>query len=459
MTRLKSFCWKLLYVIIGLSIPMVSHAQLFPFSENDWNNPEFVERYLGSYGIDMNLSPEITSHESGIMQDLLPFIEDDVENGIFFLEPKINAESSAALDYMLAQLYLENRQPEEAITRYTIAIRKFPNFMRAYKNIAIAYMQTDNCEGAMPHLNKVLELGQGDGVTYGILGYCHLNNEKYSSSMNAYGIARLFEPDKINWKIGHTQAMLQANKHRDAVSALEELIHENPEDSRFLLLQTNAYLALGEDEDAISNLELLNRTGASTGMSLTLLGDLYMREDIPALALRSYLAALDADERPLFSRASLSVEFFARQERWANAKSYLGRIKAVYGDEIQGSDEIELMIMEAQVAQGEGEFSSAATLLNEAVLKDPLNGKALLLLAQNHKNAGDYERAELFYDRAAAIEEVAYDALTDNARMAVSFRKLSRALLLLEKANGLRPSSTIESNIRILRNAINAGGR
>ncbi len=445
-------------LISAVLVAAPAQAQLYPLSENDWNNPEFVARYLGSYGVDMELSPEVSPIEATTMSDLAPFIEDDVEAGIFFLEPKITPESSAAMDYMLGQLYLENSQPEQAIESYNRAIRKFPNFLRAYKNIALAYMQQDNCEGAMPHLNKVLELGRGDGLTYGFLGYCYVEQEKYSSSMTAYGNARLIEPDKTNWKIGFAQAALQARKFQDAIVAFEELIREKPDDSTYLMLQTNAYLSIDEDENAISNLEVLNRLGASTGMSLTLLGDLYIRQEIPSLALRSYMAALNADGRPDFARASRAVEFFAQQERWQNAGNYLNQLKSVYGNSLTGTDEIAMLTMEAQIMQGNGEFAAAVPLLNDAVRRDPMNGKALLLLAQNHKNAGDYERAELYYDRAANIDEVAYDALTDNARMAVSFRRLERALNLLTQASNLRPSSTLDNNIRIIQNALNAQG-
>ncbi|MCC3861501.1 tetratricopeptide repeat protein [Pseudemcibacter aquimaris] len=181
----KTYLITLMAAIFFLA-PVPAFAQLFPLSENDWDNPEFVERYLGSYGVDTELSPEISLNESTILSDLLPFIEDDIENGIFYLEPKLKADSSPVLDYMLGQLYLENQQAEEAIPHYNNAIRKFPNFLRAYKNVSIAYMQLENCEGAYPNLNKVLELGQGDGLIYGMLGYCYLKDEKFSQSLSAY---------------------------------------------------------------------------------------------------------------------------------------------------------------------------------------------------------------------------------------------------------------------------------
>lgn len=447
---------KMLAIGIIVSLPLTATAQLYPLSENDWSNPEFVARYLGSYGVDSELNPEITPEESAIFQDLTPFIEDNVENGIFFLEPKITSNSSAALDYMLGQLYLENEQPEEAIRSYNNAIRKFPDFLRAYKNISIAYMQLNDCDGAMPHLSKVLELGKADGLTYGMLGYCHIEADNFSSAMSAYGMARLFEPDKKNWKVGYAQATIQAQKYQDTIVALREIVTDQPEDAAYLLLQTNAYLAVGRDDDAITNLELVSRLGASNGANLTLLGDLYMRKEIPELALRAYLAALDDDGRPAFSRASRAMDYFARMERWQNAEAYLNRLKSVYGSNLTDRQQVELIIMEAQILQGNGQYSNAAELLADAVTREPLHGKALLLLAQNNKFSGDYERAELYYDRAANIDGYAYESLTDNARMAVSFRRLPRALSLLRRANGLRPSVTLDNNIRILENAINA---
>lgn len=446
--------------LISLGFVLLSslsaRTQIYPLSENDWSNPEFLERYLGSYGIDTELSPEVTQAESLILQDLTPFIEDDVENGIFFLEPKVSGESSAALDYMLGQLYLENSQPEEAIEAYSLAIRKFPNFLRAYKNISIAYMQMDNCVGAMPHLYKVLELGKADGLTYGMLGYCHIEDENYSSAISAYELARLIDPDKKNWKIGYVQAMMQAQKYPDAIVALNEIVADYPDEATYLMIQANALAAINREEDAISNLELVDRLGGSNGQSLVLLGDLYMKNKIPQLALKSYIAALDANGRPNFSRAARSIDYFAREERWQSAENFLNRLKSSYEDELSDNDQITLLIIEAQIAQGKEQYSVAAPLLSTAVTRAPLNGKALLLMAQNNKFLGDYERAELYYDRVSKIDEFAYEALTDNARMAVSFRRLERALSLLKNANTIRPSSMLENNIRILQNAVNS---
>ena len=431
-----------LWICANFLFPSVSNAQLFPLSDNDWSNPEFVKRYMGSYGMDGELSPEVTEAESLVMQDLAPFIEDDVENGIFFLLPKITEESSAAMNFMMGQLYLESENPEEAINSYSRAIRKFPTFLRAYKNLALAYMQTDDCDGAMPHLNKVLEMGQADGLTYGFLGYCNIQYENYSSAMSAYAMARLFEPDKNNWKIGLAQASMQAKKYQDAIVILDELIKQDPENPSLLMLQVNAYLAIDDQESTLATLEILSRLGASTGTSLLLLGDLYVRNEIPSLAIKSYLAALDQDERPNFERSSRALTYFAQNDDWQNASNYLVKLKSVYESELTPQEQISLMVLEAQVAQGNEQYSAAA-----------------LLLAQNHKNSGDYERAEFYFDRAAKVDEFAFEALTDNARMAVSFRKLSRALSLLEKANNIRPSSTIDNNIRILKNALNVGGQ
>ena len=45
-------------VIAALLIASPGLAQVFPLSENSWSNPEFVERFLGSYGMDTDVEPK-----------------------------------------------------------------------------------------------------------------------------------------------------------------------------------------------------------------------------------------------------------------------------------------------------------------------------------------------------------------------------------------------------------------
>ena len=52
------FSVSLLFTTIGL------FAQVFPLSQNSWSNPDFVKRFLGSYGVLTEKEPQITSDES-----------------------------------------------------------------------------------------------------------------------------------------------------------------------------------------------------------------------------------------------------------------------------------------------------------------------------------------------------------------------------------------------------------
>lgn len=453
MKKIKSYLTLLAITQIFLW-PFQSFAQLFPLSENSWSNPEFVKRYMGSYGVDTELSPEITEVESVILQDLSTFIEEDVMSGINFLLPKITDTSSPALDFMMGQMYLQNGDNADAIKYYSKAIIKFPSFLRAYKNISLAYMQNNDCDAAMPYLNKVLDMGRADGLIYGFLGYCNLSREKYSAALSAYSIARLYQPDSRDWKTGAAQASYQAGQYQAAIILLDELIEQSGPDATYLMLQANSHLALDNYDSAIADLEILGRSNKATGASQMLLGDLYMQKEIPDLAIRSYLSALETNSRPDFNRASKAFDYLTKIENWTDADSYLAKLTGIYKDKLNEQENISLMVMQAQINQGKDNYSDASKTLSTVIAKDPTNGKALLLMARNYRHSGNYEQAEFYYDRAKSSSDFAYEALTENARMAVDFRKYSRALNLLERAYEINPSSELKTNIDILQNSI-----
>ena len=71
---------------------------------------------------------------------------------------------------------------------------------------------------------KTIELGaEGDDV-YGLLGYCYLNLERYSSALDAYSRALLFKPESKDWKQGKAQCLFAMEAYTSAISLFDELI-------------------------------------------------------------------------------------------------------------------------------------------------------------------------------------------------------------------------------------------
>lgn len=281
---------KTTLLIVGWSF--CAAAQTFPLLENNWQNPAFVKRFMGSYGIHSEIEPRVSPDERDQLGLIIPFVEKDMTEAIRRLEKRATPESSAVFDFLLGQMYLQSGKYDRAIVEYEKAIRKFPEFMRAYKNMGLAHIQLDHCDKARPYILKVMEMGGADGLSYGFLAHCYLQDEKYATALNAYKMARLFQPDNRDWKAGEAQASLMAGKYDDAIMLLDELIMDAPEEARYWMMQANGFMALEDRGRATANLEVVKRMNKATARSLLLLGNLYIAENMSKLAYPAYKAAL-----------------------------------------------------------------------------------------------------------------------------------------------------------------------
>lgn len=444
--------FKMTYKILTLLLitgSFTASAQTFPLMENNWQDPSFVKRFMGSYGIHSEIEPRVDPDEREQLGAVIPLVEKDIEAAITKLTKLAKPESSAVFDFLLGQMYLQSAKYDKAIAAYKTAIKKFPEFMRAYKNMGLAHIQLDQCEKARPYILKVMEMGAADGLSYGFLAHCYLQDEKYATALNAYKMARLFQPDNRDWKSGEAQASLMAEKYNDAIILLDELITDYPQEPGYWMMQANAYMALEDRGRAAANLEIVKKMNKATAQSLLLLGNIYIAEDMSKLAYPAFSAALRQKEKPAFERARKAFDYLVSDRNWSDATQFLSDIKKAYPKN-------NFQIMDAHLAIGKGNTKQAARLLKEVVNRDPMNGEALMLLAHNYWQQDDFERAEFMYERAARLEKFTYNALRMNARMAVGQNRLKHALGLLQAAAKIKSNHILKQNIRILKNAVKA---
>ncbi|MCC5022322.1 MAG: tetratricopeptide repeat protein [Candidatus Synoicihabitans palmerolidicus] len=161
----------LLLLAVG---PLLGSAQTYPLSENTWSNPDFVARLMRTHGFDTERTPSITSEEKAMFETIAPLISSNPSQTITDLPAVLTPESSAALVYTLANLYFQSDDLESAEATYRDAIKKFPNFLRAYRNLGIVYVQEAKFEEATPMLLKAIELGGQGADLYGMLTYSYL---------------------------------------------------------------------------------------------------------------------------------------------------------------------------------------------------------------------------------------------------------------------------------------------
>ncbi len=442
MTRIPFLLYVLL-AALGLAL-VPTHGQPSPAaSAQFWSDPSFVARFLGSYGVLSDREPKITPEEQKLFTALIPLIRSDKPAAVALLQRSITAESSAALDFTLANLQLELGNFDAAIAAYTAAIRKFPDFLRAHKNVGLAYVQKGQLDEAIVAYTRALELGGEDGNVYGVLGYCHLVKGNNFSAEAAYRKALLFAPANLDWKLGIARCLLAQQDYHQAASLFEELIQQNPDNLDYWLHQANAFIGRGESLRAASNYEVIRRMGKADARVLNNLGDIYLSQDLLDLASESYLESLATDPRQEISRPLREAEMLSGRGATELANALLDRIQTVYGDTMGSADKLRFTRLRAKVAMALGQDQLAVATLEDLIRQDPMDGEALILLANFYGRSNEAEKAELFFERAAQIKQHEVTALIEHAKFLVDQSQYEKAAGLLQQAQAIRPRENV----------------
>lgn len=408
-----------------------------------WNDEAFVKDFLGSYGFLAGYEPTISEEEKEALRSLIDLIKVSPSAAIRELEPQIKSSSSAAFDFILANLYFQEGELDEAEEFYLKAVKKHPDFRRAYKNLGLVQVQKGDFDEAIPTISKAMELGEVDGRAYGLLGYGYLTQERYFPAEAAYRQAILMQPEVKDWKVGLARTLLESSRYTEAASLFQTLLQDEPDNADFWLLQSNAYLGQDQPLQAAKNIEVARRMGAADLQTLTLLGDIYMNDESPDLALDAYLEAAEEagpDDTKSLIRAA---ELLTRSVNYPQAKTMIAAVRDKQ-TELGEQDEMQLLTLEAKIARAEGDDEKAVATLNRIVEQDSLNGEALIELANYYADQGDMAKATNRFEQAQKIEKFERQALVAHAQALVRDGQYEDAVPLLRRALQIKPDQNLE---------------
>jgi len=411
-----------------------------------WESPQFVERFLGSYGFQGGQEPSITAQERDLLRRLVEIIPQNLPEAANLLERSIRPDSSAALDFTLGNIYFQLDRLADARRAYEAAVQKFPGFVRAHKNLGMVHIQQESLEPAVAAFTRALELGGGDGSTYGLIGYAHLQLDRPVSAEAAYRQALLFEAAQTNWRQGLARSLQIQERHREAAALLAELIAQEPTRPEHLLFQANAFIALDDQIRAAQNLEIVRRMGAIPPEALLTLGDIYLNQDLIDIALGAYQQSLRDAPRQAASRALRAAEVLAQRERQREALELVTAVEQVE-EGLDQADRIRRQRIQARLSLAEDDPAQAVALLEDLLLHAPMDGEALLLLARAQTAMGQPERAELSLQRAADVRGFTAAALRQHGELLARQRRFSEALDHLRQAQALEPRGYVADYI------------
>ena len=467
MKLLSILAWLTLTAGSGLAEPM-------RISPKHFQSESFKQAFVGSYAFLPKVEPKVGPEENAILAELTPYFDKgqfkaaEAKLAGYLRQarrPGANGEKargvSPALILVLGNLYMQNGRTSEAERSYRLAIKSFPSFRRAHKNLGRLLADQERYKEALPHLQKAIELGAADSLGYGLLGFIYLNDDDPVSAEIAYRQALLMDPEEKDWKFGLVQALMVQEKWATAAALLETLIRQDSRNQTLWRQQATVYLSMDRRLDAAKNYEILRRMGALSGKELNLLGNLYLDQEEPFLALGAYLEALNQSEvtdvNQSLEAARIMVDFGAA----AKAEQLL----AALGErELSKEQRIDLLLVRSRTAREAGKEEQVEQHLQEILERNPGNGEALIeygqLLERRASEAeGEAERDLLFSDAAAkfrsalSIPEVAYDANLKYGQMQVRRNNFVKGLPYLEKAETLKPSENLKLYVRRVRRA------
>lgn len=423
-----------------------------------WNNPEFTKQLIGSYGFASDVEPRMAPEELATYRDkIVPLLREDQKKAAAELTSLAKPGASAVFDFTLGNIHFQAEDLTNAVKQFEAAIAKFPDYRRAHKNLGFALVRDGKYAAAIKPLTRTIALGGGDGKVFGLLGFAYMSMGRNVSAEAAYRQALVFEPENVEFKLGLVKSSVATANYDYALALLDELIKEYPERDNLWSLQANIYIQREQPAKAVLSLEMLRRAGKANPQSLYLLGDLYMTQESPDLALEAYLSALEKDGGANPAKALRAAQILVSRSAWTEAGQLFGKIRQS-PTALSGADELKLLKLESKVAMATGSGAKAIETLEQIVQKDPLDGEALMLAGDYYAKNGQKEKAELRYQSAGAIQGFEADAYVKHAQLLVQSQKYAQAGELLKKAQKVKPRDNVERYLeKVEQLARNAG--
>lgn len=415
-------------------------------SEAFWQSPSFQRQFLGTYGVKSDIEPQVSSAEKEELERILAMMAapGGQKQAKLLLYKTITPGHSGTFDFTLGNIYFQEDKLENAAAWYHKAIRKFPGFLRAHKNLGIVQVRLAHYGEAVDALTKAVELGAYDGLTFGMLGYAYGMLGREISAESAYRQAVMLQPATLDWQLGLARCLFRQQKYEEACSLCAELINKDGERAEYWLLEANAFLGMKQPLAAAGNYEHLLRQNRLPVSAMNSLGDIYVNEGLYELAADVYEKLLSGTQEPEVGRALRNAEVLAQRNAPGAARRVLRALTTRVGDRFPEEEKKRALKLEAKLAALEERPGEEQLALLEAIVKeDPLDGDTLIALGQHYAASGDLEKGIFYFERAAGIEKFEAEACLRHGQALARAGRFADALPLLKRANELNPRDTL----------------
>jgi tetratricopeptide (TPR) repeat protein len=423
-----------------------------------WNDPDFTRRLVGGYGFLSEAEPKLSGEELQFYTNkIVPLLQGDRrKEAIPLLDVRVKQPgANAQFDYLLGTIQFENEDLTNAVKNFENALAKAKDFRRAQRSLGLALARSERYEEAIKPLVRTISLGGGDGGVYGVLGFCYLNQNRFTSAEGAYKQALVFEPEKKDFKLALVRCAVGSGNYDYALALLDEVLQQYPAQENLWTLQANIYIKKDQPTNAVIGFEMARRLGKATADQLFTLGDLYMTQEARELALEVYLEAIEKDGGQKIAKALRPAQILVSRSAWDEARKLFAKIRASSG--LAGADELKLLKLESKVMLATGEGEKAIQTLEEIVGKNPLDGEALLLAGDYYARHEQPEKAQFKFDAASKLDGFEADGYLKYAQLLVQSQKYPQAVEMLRKAQKAKPRDNVQRYLEKVEQLARAG--
>lgn len=455
-----------------VSIEQVEEGPASPI-ESYFDSPEYQRDYERSFIAQGLTEPPLSEDEIEALPEIYELIQNDRKERAFTrIKRELEDEPTANYWHLSAQILVGWERFEEAAAAYENAVELFPDFVSAWKNKALIHLrltttnrftgndaqdvrtladeyEQEQYEKAATAFREALRLGAVDEKTYGFYGLTQTYFEQFMKAEMAYRNALMLSAAgsdlELQWKTGLAQTLLRQRRYADAAALVGELLEDDDANPDLWMLQGNAYLGLGNTNDAAQNFQIADELGGASAPALNLLADIFTNDQLSELAVETYLRAFEKGSTSA-RRALRGARLMVRRGEIEEVEALLGGIDERLGDSIGVEDRAELLKLQAQIAVRKGDAKSNIEILEQIIEGNPLDGDAFILLGQalggqaremepGPEAERKFAEAEQAFETAAALDGFEAEAKLEHARLLVGGQKRYAEAIPLLKAS------------------------
>ena len=358
-----------------------------PIAEGYISSTAFQRRFTNGLLAVTDIEPPVDPEDVKDLQKVIELIgAGEEEKALQLIAKKTTKVSSALLPFLEGQVHYQADpvRHEQAIAAFERALDEFegyPRFQRAWFNLALCHYDLEQWDKAARALKQSVTLGRVDSLTYGLLGGCLLRAGDYEGAETAFRSAMMLADEGLQWRLALGDSLMGQERWTEAYRIFAGAAENDPGNALHWRKMGRCQSGLQDFEKAAECFAIMTRLGEADEGVLNLLADIYSNQGQVELAVEHYLQALDSFASASPGRAS-SLEKMIRRGELGPAKELMEGIERLRADSLSDQERHRLRMAKIKVSVREGDLATNIETLGQIVAENPMDGDALILLAQ-----------------------------------------------------------------------------